>query len=129
MKINPVFQSAVAAAIIATSMSAWSQTNGMASAPAGATGSSAMTASSATSPATGRKADRALRRKVYAAIAKHKEIDAGNISVIAKDGAVTLNGTVTDAAQISAVADIAKSVSGVASVTNKLVVKKPFGGM
>jgi osmotically-inducible protein OsmY len=88
-----------------------------------------MTASSATPPATGRKADRALRRKVYAAIAKHKEIDAGNISVIAKDGAVTLNGTVTDAAQIDAVADIAKSVSGVASVTNKLVVKKPFGGM
>ncbi|WOD20547.1 BON domain-containing protein [Paraburkholderia kirstenboschensis] len=129
MKINPVFQFAVAAAIIATSMSAWSQTSGMASAPAGATGSSATTASSATSPTTGRKADRALRRKVYAAIAKHKEIDAGNISVIAKDGAVTLNGTVTDAAQIDAVADIAKSVSGVASVTNKLVVKKPFGGM
>ncbi|MGA7782804.1 MAG: BON domain-containing protein, partial [Paraburkholderia sp.] len=80
-------------------------------------------------PATGRKADRALRRKVYAAIGKHKEISAGDISIIAKDGAVTLHGTVTDASQIGGVADIAAAVPGVVSVTNKLTVKKPLGGM
>ncbi|OLL29054.1 transporter [Burkholderia sp. SRS-W-2-2016] len=83
----------------------------------------------ASAPVSGRKADRALRREVYAAIGKHKEIDAGNISVRAKGGAVTLTGTVTDTAQISSVAEIAKGVPGVTSVTNKLTVSKPLGGM
>lgn len=116
---------AVATLIVATSMNAWPQ----ASAPASAPMTSAMAASGASSPATGRKADRALRRKVYAAIAKQKEISAGDISVIAKGGAVTLNGTVTDPSQIGKTAEIAKGVPGVTSVTNKLTVKKPFGGM
>jgi len=107
-----------AALMVAAATNAWSQTG---SAPASVPGASA--------PATGGKADRALRRKVYAAIGTHKEIDAGNISVRAKGGAVTLYGTVTDAAQIGQVADIAKGVPGVSSVTNKLTVEKPLGGM
>jgi len=118
---------AVATLIVATSMNAWSQTSGMASAPASAPGASAMAASAG--PATGRKANRALRRQVYNAIVKHKEISAGNISVVAKDGAVTLNGTVTDTSQIDKVAEIARGVPGVTSVTSKLTVQKPFGGM
>jgi osmotically-inducible protein OsmY len=69
-----------------------------------------------------------LRRKVYAAIVKHEEIDAGNISVIARGGAVTLDGTVADATQIDKVTEIATGVPGVMSVTNRLTVKKPFGG-
>ncbi|MEX3968774.1 BON domain-containing protein, partial [Paraburkholderia sp. EG286B] len=48
--------------------------------------------------------------------------------VIAKGGAVTLDGTVVDASQIDKVSEIAKGVPGVTSVTNKLTVKKPFGG-
>ncbi|MFM0377912.1 BON domain-containing protein [Paraburkholderia strydomiana] len=125
MKSIRVLVMAVATLIVPLSTNAWSQASEMASAPGG----SASSASGSAAPVTGRKADRALRRKVYAAIVKHKEIRAGDISVIAKDGAVTLNGTVTDAAQISQVADIAKAVDGVTSVTNKLAVKKPFGGM
>ena len=39
------------------------------------------------------------------------------------------NGSVTDASQIDKVVEIAKGVPGVTSVTNKLAVKKPFGGM
>lgn len=74
-----------------------------------------------------RKANRALSRKVYAALAKHKEIDAGNISVVARNGAVTLNGTVTESTQLGMVADIAKGVPGVTSVTNRLSVQRPFG--
>jgi osmotically-inducible protein OsmY len=124
MKSIQVVQLAVAALIVAVSMNAWPQPGQTASAP----GASAMGASGATAP-TGRKADRALRRKVYAAIGKQKEISAGNISVTAKDGAVTLNGTVTDASQIDKVAEIAKGVPGVTSVTSKLTVKKPLGGM
>ena len=129
MKILKILELAVATLIVATSLNAWSQTGGMASEPASAPGTSAMAASGTVAPATGRKADRALRRKVYAAIAKHKEISAGNISVRAKDGAVTLNGTVTDASQIDKVAEIARGVPGVTSVTSKLTVQKPFGGM
>jgi osmotically-inducible protein OsmY len=42
---------------------------------------------------------------------------------------VTLSGTVTDASQVGKVAEIAKGVPGVTSVTNKLIVEKPLGGM
>ena len=114
---------AVAALIVLASPHAWSQTGDTASASSGAASASGMAA-----PATGRAANRALRRKIYAAIGKHKEISAGNISVVAKDGAVTLNGTVTDGAQVDKVAEIAKSVPGVISVINRLTVQRPFGG-
>ncbi|AMV45795.1 BON domain-containing protein [Paraburkholderia caribensis] len=129
MKSNYVVQLAVVAWLVAASMSAWSQSGQPAKAPASVPGTSATTASGAAAPATGRKADRALRRKVYAAIGKQKEISAGDISVTAKDGAITLNGSVADASQIDKVVEIAKGVPGVTSVTNKLAVKKPFGGM
>jgi osmotically-inducible protein OsmY len=125
MKNIGTFRLAVGAVIVATSVTAWSQTREAASAP----GASAMAASGSAAPATGRKANRALRRQVYSAIVKHKEISAGDISVIAKDGAVTLNGTVTDASQVGKVAEIAQGVPGVTSVTNKLIVEKPLGGM
>ncbi|HEX7912603.1 MAG TPA: BON domain-containing protein [Paraburkholderia sp.] len=110
------------------SMTTWCQAGEAASTPSSAQGAST-TAGSNAAALTGRKADRALRRKVYAAIGKYKEINAGDISVIATDGAVTLNGTVTEAAQIGRAEALAQGVPGVTSVTNKLTVKKPFGGM
>jgi osmotically-inducible protein OsmY len=128
MKTIKAFKLLVAAWFVAASTTAWSQTGDAANAPAGAQGASVMAASGAVAPA-GRKADRALRRRIYAAIGKDKEISAGDISVVAKDGAVTLNGTVTEAAQIGKAEAIARGVPGVTSVTNKLTVKKPFGGM
>jgi osmotically-inducible protein OsmY len=88
----------------------------------------AVAASGSTTAKDMRKANRGLRRTVYAAIVKHKEIDAGDISVVAKNGAVTLDGTVVDASQIDKVAEITRGVPGVMSVTNRLTVKKPFGG-
>ena len=126
MKSIQVGAVAVAALILAASGNAWSQSDRTASAPAGMQAASA--AGSAGAPVSTRKADRALSRKVYAAIGKHKKISAGNISVVARGGAVTLSGTVTEAAQVSEVAQIAKGVPGVTSVTNKLTVQKPFGG-
>jgi osmotically-inducible protein OsmY len=83
-------------------------------------------ASSASAPAATRKENRALRRSVYAAFAKDKSIDAGDIGVSAKDGAVTLTGTAADAAQIEKAAALAKGVPGVVSVTNKLTVRRNF---
>ncbi|RKF38167.1 BON domain-containing protein [Paraburkholderia fungorum] len=131
MKTSKAIELVVAAWFVAASANAWSQTAGAASAAnsaQGAQGASGTVASGAVAP-VGRKADRALRRRVYAAIGKDKEISAGDISVIAKDGAVTLNGTVTDAAQIGEAETIVRGVSGVTSVTSKLMVKKPLGGM
>ncbi|HTR10203.1 MAG TPA: BON domain-containing protein [Paraburkholderia sp.] len=119
---------AIATLVAAASMTAWSQPQGAASVSAGAQAASAMAASGAAAP-TGRQADRALRRKVYAAFGTDKSINAGDISVRAKNGAVTLTGTVTETSQISKVEEIAKGVPGVTSVTNKLSVKKSFGGM
>ncbi|QCP50269.1 BON domain-containing protein [Trinickia violacea] len=117
---------AIATLILTASSTAWSQPGQTASASAGMPAAS--TSQGAAAPVSARKADRALRRQVYAAIGKHKEISAGNISVVARGGAVTLNGTVTDASQVNEVAEIAKGVPGVTSVTNKLTVQKPFGG-
>ncbi|MXN77659.1 BON domain-containing protein [Burkholderia sp. 4701] len=116
---------AIATLILAASGNAWSQPGQAASAPASMPPASA--AQSAAAPVSARKADRELRRQVYAAIGKHKTISAGDISIVAKGGAVTLNGTVTDASQVNEVAEIAKGVPGVTSVTNKLIVQKPFG--
>ena len=93
-----------------------------------ASNGAAVAASGGTTAKDLRKANRTLRRMVYAAIVKHKEINAGDISLVAKNGAVTLDGTVVDASQIDKVAEIARGVPGVTSVTNKLTVQKPFGG-
>lgn len=132
MKKTTVVGLAIATFVAAASMSAWAQPQAAASAPAQAQAASATAAPGAASPTampTDRQANRAMRRKVYAAIGKDKSINAGNISVGAKGGAITLNGTVSDPAQIARVEEIAKGVPGVTSVTNKLTVKKSFGGM
>lgn len=128
MKTIKILELAVATLFVVTSMTAWPQAREAASAPSSAQGASVMAASGAAAP-SGRKADRALRRKVYAAIGKDKEISAGDIGVTAKDGAVTLNGTVSETAQIGKVEELVRSVPGVTSVTDRLTVKKPFGGM
>jgi osmotically-inducible protein OsmY len=74
-----------------------------------------------------RQANRALRRKVYAALAKHKEIAAGDIGITAKGGTVMISGTVPEASQINTVTEVVKGVEGVTSVTSKLSVQRPFG--
>lgn len=89
--------------------------------------SSGAAAAPASTPKEIRKANRALSRKVYAALAKHKEIDAGSISIVARGGAVTINGTVSEASQIDTVVETAKAVPGVKSVTNRLSVQRPIG--
>lgn len=108
----------IAALLASASASVWAQgseTAGASAAPAASTAKEM------------RKANRALSRKVYAALAKHKEIEAGSISVVARDGAVTLNGSVTEASQIETAIGVAKTVPGVKSVTSKLSVQRPIG--
>ncbi|WP_321930936.1 BON domain-containing protein [Paraburkholderia guartelaensis] len=127
MKTTMALRIACAAWIAMASVQASAQSEASAEsstveAPSAAAASGTMTAAEI------RKTNRALRRKVYAAIVAHKEINAGNISVVARSGAVTLDGTVVDASQIDRVAEIARDVPGVSSVANRLTVKKPFGG-
>jgi hyperosmotically inducible protein len=124
MKTVTALRLAYGVLIALASVHAWSQTSETSAASNG----SSMVASGAPTAKATRQANRALRHKVYAAIVKHKEINAGNISVIAKGGAVTLDGTVVDATQIEKVTEIARGVPGVMSVTNRLIVKPPFGG-
>ncbi|TDN57795.1 BON domain-containing protein [Paraburkholderia sp. BL10I2N1] len=108
--------------IAVASINAWCQAS---EASGGQTGAAATAASGGTTQ-TARQANRALRKQIYAAIAQHREINAGNISVVAKSGAVTLNGTVRDSAQIDAVAEITKGVPGVTSVKSNLTVRRQF---
>ncbi|MEX3968756.1 BON domain-containing protein [Paraburkholderia sp. EG286B] len=126
MKTNWALGIARGVLIASASVHAWAQAG--ASDAIAASNGTAVAGSGSTTAKDIRKADRALRRKVYSAIVTHKEINAGNISVIAKGGAVTLDGTVVDASQIDKVSEIAKGVPGVTSVTNRLTDKKPFGG-
>lgn len=101
----------------------WSQP-GTASGPAAA--SAAAESEGAASSGSSKKSNRTLRRAVYAAISKDKSIDAGSIGVSAKNGDVTLTGTVDEAAQIDKAAALAKGVPGVVSVQNKLTVRRGF---
>lgn len=104
------------------SIGVWSQTseNRVASVDQAETASKKLIAKS------DRRADRALTRRLYKALAKHTEIDAGNISIVTKNGLVTLDGIVRDAGQISTVERVARSDPGVLFVRNKLVVERPF---
>ena len=118
MKMDNAFGKAarsmwVVAAVACVTTQAWSQPGDGGGAPA----STPAVASGPSSANSARQANRALQKQIYAAFAKHKEIDAGGISVKAKDGAVMINGSVTDPAQIAQVTDIARNVPGVTSVT------------
>ncbi|WP_321944430.1 BON domain-containing protein [Paraburkholderia tropica] len=72
--------------------------------------------SSKTTAKTARSADRILAKKVRTALSKTKDIDVANITVRAKTGVVTLQGTVPDQVQIDRAGQVARGVSGVTSV-------------
>lgn len=67
-------------------------------------------------------ADRALAARVKEALLAEKSLNAHGIEVDAKDGAVTLFGTVENKARREQAAKIAAGVDGTRSIENKLVV-------
>ena len=85
---------------------------------AGAMASGPQTAPTAKSV---RVANRQLSKKVSQAIAK-AGIPTSRISVIAKQGKVTLTGSVPDANQVAQASEVTGSVAGVVSVDDKLTV-------
>jgi hyperosmotically inducible protein len=86
--------------------------------------SDAMTSTDSGSPANAKKAaskaDRALARAVRRALSKAQGFDVSNVFVRARSGAVTLSGTVYSGDQITQAETVARTVSGVNSVSNKL---------
>ncbi len=66
------------------------------------------------------KADRALARAVRRALSKAQGFNVSNVYVRARSGAVTLSGSVDTGDQITQAETVAKTVSGVNSVSNKL---------
>jgi hyperosmotically inducible protein len=93
-----------------------------------AQGSEAMTSSAAAATnhpgKPERAANRALQRKVRAALVKTRGLNASNVSVRARSGAVTLEGTVPTQEEVERAMEVAKSVSGVASVRNALTMRE-----
>jgi hyperosmotically inducible periplasmic protein len=67
-----------------------------------------------------KKADRALAHAVRRALSKAQGLDVSGIFVRARDGAITLSGSVNNSDQIHQAEEVARSVQGVNSVTNKL---------
>ncbi|WP_254221876.1 BON domain-containing protein [Burkholderia multivorans] len=77
-------------------------------------------------PASGaqaRPADRQLAKDVRRAIRKAGGVDMAALSVRVKSGVVTLPGSVPSAIEASKAAEVAKGVSGVTDVRNKLTVQ------
>jgi hyperosmotically inducible periplasmic protein len=72
-----------------------------------------------------RHADRALQRRVGAALARAPELNATRLLVRARDGNVTLAGSVTDTGQAERAAAVARQVDGVVSVSNQLRIDGP----
>jgi hyperosmotically inducible protein len=70
-----------------------------------------------------RRANRALAHAVRKSMEKnHLEVD--DVRILAKDGAVTLAGTLDDQGQLSRVSDVVKKVPGVTSVDNELTLQQ-----
>ncbi|RKR36225.1 BON domain-containing protein [Paraburkholderia sp. BL17N1] len=98
--------------IVFASVHAWAQENGT-------TETSAATQS--TSKSSIRKANLTLSKTVIRALHKGG-VDTMNINALAKNGAVTLAGSVPDPSQIDKAGSIAEGVSGVSSVRNNLTI-------
>lgn len=71
-------------------------------------------------------ANRALQRTVRSALVKDRSIAMSNVTIRARDGAVTLQGSVPLQAQSDRATEVAKGVPGVVSVRNALSIR-PVG--
>lgn len=108
---------AAVAACLSGSVYAQSSEPAAAEAPAAAT-------QSKSAAKTAKHANRKLGYAVRKAITKAGGIDVSNLVVRSRGGAITLEGSVPDQAQIDKAGEAAKGVKGVTSVTNKLTVQQ-----
>jgi hyperosmotically inducible periplasmic protein len=87
---------------------------------ASASASASASVASPVSAKAMRAANRQLAKDVRKALARNKTLSLVNVTVRAKQGVVTLQGSMPDTGQIQQAAQIAGSVPGVASVKNDL---------
>ncbi|KVE42430.1 BON domain-containing protein [Burkholderia sp. BDU5] len=102
---------------------AFAQASGAATESTGANTPAATPSASKAAAKAARQSNRKLGYAVRKAISKVNGVNVSNVTVRAKGGVVTLEGSVPDASQIDKAVDAAKGVSGVASVNNKLSVQ------
>lgn len=130
MKAIQIFKLAAATALVAASFQVYAQDAASEAPAAPASGPTAAAQhnvnQSKAALRQARSANRALGRKVRAALARDRNISVSNITVRAKDGAVILQGSVPDSSQIQRATDVAKGVDGVTSVRNALTIR-PVG--
>jgi hyperosmotically inducible periplasmic protein len=81
---------------------------------------SAPTASAASGKRAMKAADRNLARAVRKAVEHRKGLDATRIAIVARNGNVTLTGSVPEAGQVDMAVQSAKGVPGVTAVVNRL---------
>jgi osmotically-inducible protein OsmY len=105
--------------MVAISINAWPQTSESATPST----QSNMSAGEGASAHATKQANHALSKKVLGTLSKGG-IKTSGIHVIAKSGAVVLEGSVPDAAQIDKAGELAKGVQGVTSVKNSLKFKE-----
>jgi hyperosmotically inducible periplasmic protein len=124
MKAIQAFKLAAGTMLVAASLQVYAQD---ASAPAAAPGTTpaarAQVQSARADLRAARQANRRLARKVRSALARDPNVAVARITVRAKDGAVTLEGTVPVRDQIDRAGEVAKGVAGVTSVTNSLTIR------
>lgn len=109
-----------AACLLATATIAHAQSGGSAAATANASAPIVATLPANASAKTQRAANRQLAKNVRQALARTKSLNIVNVTVRAKQGVVTLQGSMPDNNQIEQAAKVASAVSGVASVKNDL---------
>lgn len=114
----PPLKQLILAGMIATSLTAITYAN------AQTTDASSTTATAPQSKKALRKQNHQLEMSVRHALTKAKNLDTSDITVLARNGAVTLDGGAVDEEQIQLAESTAASVGGVASVKNNLHVKE-----
>jgi hyperosmotically inducible periplasmic protein len=85
--------------------------------------SSVASSGAATSAREARLANRRLAKTVRSRLARLKGVEVLNIIVVAKDGTITLGGSVPNADQIEPVVAATRATPGVEAVNNALRVK------
>jgi hyperosmotically inducible protein len=119
MKVIKTLRLAAGALIVVASINAWPQT----SESTATSVQPSMTSATGGSAKATRQANRALSKKVLRALSKGG-VSTIHINAIAKGGAVTLAGAVTDPSESDKATEIAKTVPGVTSVKNALTLRQ-----
>jgi hyperosmotically inducible periplasmic protein len=120
--IKRMLQLAALAFGVLTLPCAYAQDAAASASVAPASSPAASAGSAASSKKAMKAADRKLARTVRKAIEHVKGLDATRIAIVARDGNVTLTGSVPAAPQVDVAVQAAKTVPGVTAVVNRLEV-------